>query len=165
MGRREVVRWFTTRRPSAGVVTAGADNQGAGNSHQAGGSKSGDIIANRQNGAIALKNSKPKKPKPPKSLSAEAARWWQKLVDEYAIDDEAGRLILQTAMEAYDRTRQTRKALAKDGLVLKDRFGQPKAHPLVTVERDSRAAMMAALRQLNLDIEPLRDRPGRPEGA
>lgn len=111
-----------------------------------------------------MKNSAPKKPKAPKSLSREAPRWWRKLIAEYVIEDEAGRLLLMVALESFDRMREAQIALAKDGLVLTDRFGQMKPHPLNTVERDSRAAMMAALRQLNLDIEPLRDRVGRPPG-
>ncbi len=112
-----------------------------------------------------MKNCEPKKPTAPKTLSSEAARWWRELVDEYSVDDVAGRLLLMTALEAFGRMRQAQKALAKDGLVLKDRFGQIKPHPLNTVERDSRAQMLAALKALNLDIEPSRDGPGRPPGV
>ena len=112
-----------------------------------------------------MKNSSPKKPKAPKTLSAEAAGWWLKLTEEYLIEDEAGRLLLLVTLESFDRMRQAQKALAKDGLVLKDRFGQIKPHPLNTVERDSRAQMLAGLRALNLDIEPSRDGPGRPPGV
>jgi glutathione S-transferase len=45
-----------------------------------------------------------------------------------------------------------------------DRFGQPKPHPLLATERDARAQFLAALKALNLDLEPLRDRVGRPGG-
>ena len=109
-------------------------------------------------------NSLQKPPKPPRDLSREACRWWRRLTTEYEIGDDAGRLILMTAMEAFDRMRQAQAVLTKDGLSIKDRFGQVKAHPLAVVERDSRAQMMAALKALNLDIEPLRDGPGRPSG-
>ena len=51
-----------------------------------------------------------------------------------------------------------------DGLVVIDRFEQKKAHPLLPAIRDSRAQKMAALKALCLDLEPLRDRPGRPGG-
>ena len=103
--------------------------------------------------------------KPPKGLSREAARWWRRLTTEYEIGDNAGRLILTMAMEAFDRMRQAQAVLATDGLVVKDRFDQVKTHPVAVVERDSRAQMLAALRALNLDIEPLRDGPGRPSGV
>ena len=112
-----------------------------------------------------MKNSADKSAKTPKGLSREAKGWWRKLVAEYAIEDEAGFLMLQTSLEAFDRMRQAQAVLKEDGLVVTDRWGQRKAHPLVTVERDSRAQMMAALKALNLDVEPLRSGPGRPSGA
>jgi P27 family predicted phage terminase small subunit len=100
--------------------------------------------------------------KPPKHLSREAKVHWKRLQEEYGIDDPGGLLILATGLEAFDRMRAAQDILSTEGMTTTDRFGQPKAHPMTTVERDSRAAMLAALKQLNLDIEPLRDGPGRP---
>lgn len=102
--------------------------------------------------------------KPPKNLGREATKLWRKIQGEYGITDEAGLLILATACEAFDRMRLSQEILSKEGMTVADRFGQPKAHPMTTVERDSRAAMLAALKQLNLDLEPLRDNRGRPPG-
>jgi hypothetical protein len=73
-------------------------------------------------------------------------------------------LILQTGLEAFDRKRECQAIINKEGMQVADRFAQMKAHPLTTVERDSRAAFMAALKALNLDLEPLNDKPGRPPG-
>ncbi|MGE4194624.1 MAG: phage terminase small subunit P27 family [Pseudodesulfovibrio sp.] len=103
-------------------------------------------------------------PKAPAHLSKEAKSWWDNIMNEYEIQDQAGQLILQTGLEAFDRMRQAQGLLKKEGMTTVDRFGQPKAHPMTIVERDNRAAMLAALRQLNLDLEPLNDRPGRPAG-
>jgi phage terminase small subunit len=85
-------------------------------------------------------------------------------LDEYQIDDDAGLLLLQTALEAYDRMKSAAAQIEADGETIKDRFGQLKPHPLLPTERDARAQMLAALKQLNLDLEPLRDGPGRPPG-
>lgn len=101
---------------------------------------------------------------PPKDLSTEARTWWKRLVSEYAIDDDAGLLLLQTAMEAFDRMRAAQEAIREDGVTVLDRFGQRKAHPLLPAERDARSQMLVALKALNLDVEPLHDRPGRPAG-
>jgi P27 family predicted phage terminase small subunit len=100
----------------------------------------------------------------PKGLSTEARTWWKRLVSEYEIGDDAGLLLLQTAMEAFDRMRIAQEAIEADGVTVFDRFGQRKAHPLLPAERDARAQMLAALRALNRDLEPLHDRPGRPAG-
>ena len=104
-------------------------------------------------------------PQPPKALSREAKGWWRRLTTEYEIGDHAGRLVLMTALEAFDRMREAQAVLATDGITITDRFDQVKAHPLTVVERDNRAQMLAALKALNLDVEPLRNGPGRPSGV
>lgn len=100
----------------------------------------------------------------PSGLSPEAQGWWRSIVAEYQISDGAGLLLLQSALEAFDRVRAAQVAIAADGLVQRGSKRQPRAHPLLTVERDARAAMLASLKALNLDLEPLRDRPGRSGG-
>lgn len=102
--------------------------------------------------------------RPPGHLSKEAKRIWKELTSEYGIDDAGGRAILKTGLEAYDRATGARLAIDKEGLTIKDRFGTSKPHPLLACERDARSQWLAALKQLNMDIEPLRDGPGRPGG-
>ena len=102
--------------------------------------------------------------KAPSHLTAEAKKIWREILDEYAIDDAAGLRILRVALEAFDRAQAARATIDKDGMTVKDKFGQTKPHPLLPIERDSRAAFLAGLKALNLDLEPLRDRPGRPAG-
>ena len=102
---------------------------------------------------------------PPKDLSRAAKAWYRRLMHEFAIEDEAGRLLLLTAMQAFDRAEDARDLLRKDGITTTDRWGQVKSHPATIIERDSRSGMLAALKSLNLDIEPLRDRLGRPPGG
>jgi P27 family predicted phage terminase small subunit len=100
----------------------------------------------------------------PGHLSKEAKLIWKELTKEYGIDDAGGLAILKTGLEAYDRTTGARLAIDKEGLTITDRFGASKPHPLLAAERDARGQWLAALKQLNLDIEPLRDGPGRPPG-
>jgi P27 family predicted phage terminase small subunit len=101
---------------------------------------------------ITMKNSD--KAKPPAGLSQEAARWWKLIVEQYEIDDDAGRLLLQTALESLDRLREAQAVLLKDGIVVKDRFGQPRQHPATLVERDAKNMLLRALKSLNLDVAP-----------
>jgi len=105
------------------------------------------------------------KRKAPGHLSDDARRWWRRLIAEYRIDDPAGLLLMQTAMEAFDRMKAAAAEIARDGQTVRDRFEQAKPHPLLATERDARAQLMAALKALNLDLEPLRDGPGRPGGS
>lgn len=96
----------------------------------------------------------------PKHLSRKAKKIYRDLVDEYAIVDVAGLEILKTALESYDRAQSAREQIDNDGMTVTDRYGQIKPHPLLANERDSRAGFLAAMKNLNLDIEPL-GRPGR----
>jgi P27 family predicted phage terminase small subunit len=90
------------------------------------------------------------KPKPPTHLSADAKKLWGRLYSDFALDDAAGLLLLQSACESYDRLQEARKILAKDGAVVTDRWGQRKPHPAAGVERDARNQMHSALRLLKL---------------
>jgi P27 family predicted phage terminase small subunit len=105
-----------------------------------------------------------KNPPPPKGLSAEAAKRWKAIVAEYGIVDAGGLHVLSVGLEAFDRMRACQQTITEAGATFVDRFGQPRPHPLLSVERDSRAAYLAALKQLHLDLEPVRDMPGRPPG-
>jgi len=83
---------------------------------------------------------------------------------EYGITDLGGVSLLSAAAEARDRAEAARAAIERDGQTIKDRFEQVKPHPLLAAERDARAQFIQAMRALNLDVEPLRDGPGRPGG-
>jgi P27 family predicted phage terminase small subunit len=92
----------------------------------------------------------------PKHLSAAAKQLWAKLQADFVLDDEAALLILQSALEAYDRVQEARQILAAEGGVVKDRWGQSKQHPASLVEASARAQLYAGLRLLRLspgDIE------------
>ena len=99
----------------------------------------------------------------PEHLSKDSRATWAALMDEYCLSDIAGQQILLAALEARDRATAARKAIDRDGMTITGRDGQAKAHPLLTVERDNRAAFLAGLKHLNLDIEPVKE-IGRPPG-
>jgi P27 family predicted phage terminase small subunit len=101
------------------------------------------------------------------NLSPEAKRIFKAITREFdGIDDDpAALLILKTALEAFDRMRQAQQAITDHGVVFLDRFNQPRSNPAVAAERDSRAAMLSALKQLNLDVTVVQSAgPGRPPG-
>jgi len=98
----------------------------------------------------------------PKTLSKEAKAWWRKIQKEYEISDPGGELLLMTALESFDRMREAQEIIHTEGPVIQDRFKQKKAHPMCSIERDARGQMIQALKSLNLDLEPLSNKPGRP---
>jgi len=102
--------------------------------------------------------------KPPAHLTREAKKIWSELLTEYDITDAAGLRILRVSLEAFDRAQAAREQIDRDGMTVQDKFQQVKPHPLLPIERDSRAAFLAGLKALNLDWEPLHSSPGRPPG-
>ena len=84
---------------------------------------------------------------------------------DYMIDDPGGLALLLSACRAEDDITRMREQVARDGHTLTDRFGQMQPHPLLSAIRGSEQTKRQALRGLNLDVEPLRDRPGRPGGS
>ena len=100
-------------------------------------------------------------PKPPAHLAAATKRWWRSVVAEYQLEEHHIRL-LTLACEAWDRAQAARALVAAEGLVVLDRFGQPKAHPAVAIERDARIGFARLVREIDLDGEPAPDpRPTR----
>ena len=95
-----------------------------------------------------------KLPSAPSHLSSAAKKWWRAIVQDFDIDDGAGRLLLQSALEAFDRMKGAQVLLKSEGTVFRDRWGQTKPHPAVVIERDARSAMVTALRALNVDAAP-----------
>ena len=96
---------------------------------------------------------------PPKSLSAESRKLWRSVLADYDLERRHEAALL-TALEALGRMRQAQALLDTDGLTTTDRYGGAKAHPAVTIERDSRTAFLRAMRELGLDLEaPATSRP------
>jgi hypothetical protein len=106
----------------------------------------------------------PKLPEPPAHLGAPGRELWQSIMRGYEISDPGGLALLATAAEAQDRIASVRAQIDQQGEMLMVR-GLPRVHPLCAVERDQRSALVRALRALNLDVEPLRDRGGRQPGG
>jgi hypothetical protein len=100
----------------------------------------------------------------PKGLSRPAAAFWRSLRDEYDIRDAGGLQTLLVAAQAFERLQAARAILDRDGLVVEDRYGRPKAHPAAGIERDARSGLLKALASLHLDLEPV-GKVGRPGGA
>jgi hypothetical protein len=103
-------------------------------------------------------------PEPPAHLGTDGLALWVGIQREYNIDDPAGLELLRQAAECADRIASVRQQIDEQGELLTIR-GLPRVNPLCAVERDQRAALVRCLRNLNLDLEPLRDRPGRPSGS
>ena len=97
-----------------------------------------------------------------KNVRPEAKREARRLIDEYGIADAGGLQSIQIFADAFTLELDSMDQVKIGGLTFLDRFGQVKAHPLLSVIRDARAQKMAALKSLNLDLEPLNSRPGRP---
>ena len=90
----------------------------------------------------------------PKHLDDAGRDLWDRVQAEFTISDGAGLALLCAACEALDRQREAQAAIAEYGVTVKDRYGSLKSNPAIAVERDSRNGMLAALRQLNLDLAP-----------
>jgi len=102
-----------------------------------------------------------RKPKAPPHLKPETAAWWSEVVESWTLDSHHVRL-LTLACETWDRCQEARETLKKQKPYYKDRFGQPKEHPAVAVERNSQIAFARLVRELDLDGEPAPDpRPPR----
>ena len=98
----------------------------------------------------------------PDHLRDPGRAFYTSVAGEYGINDAAGVALLMTAAECVDRMRAAQASIAEHGELVIDRYGAPKLNPACALEKDARSGFLAAMRALNLDLEPLRDGPGRP---
>ena len=93
---------------------------------------------------------------PPSHLRPETREWCSNVDRDYALEDHHRRLLVLAA-EAWDRAGEARETIEHDGAYYVDRFGQPKTHPALNIERDCRLAFARLVKALELDAsEPLR---------
>jgi phage terminase small subunit len=98
---------------------------------------------------------------PPSSLSPAAKVWWRGIVGSFELEPHH-LLVLSEAARSWDRCQEAAALVNRDGVVVVDRFGQQRQHPAVQIERDSRAAFLKAMRELDIDGAPDADvRPPR----
>ena len=91
--------------------------------------------------------------KAPKHLSEASRTWWAVIMAEYELEVHHARL-LTLAAEAWDRGVEARETVAKDGAYYLNKSEEPRSHPAVAVERDSRIAYARLVRELDLDGYP-----------
>lgn len=87
----------------------------------------------------------------PKGLSGEARRLWQSTCDGWTLDGPAF-VLLENACRCLDRLRTAEKAIAKEGVTFRDRFGSPRPHPAMGIVRDENTTLVRILKQLGLDV-------------
>jgi len=98
---------------------------------------------------------------PPGWVQAPERVFWEATVRDYVIEGPAVAM-LEVACSAMQRLREARDVLDREGLVVPGRYeGMTRQHPLVPVERDARVQLLRALRELDLEGEPLPTPKGR----
>ena len=104
-------------------------------------------------------------PVPPSDLSPDAAQRWTALVAEFDVRDAAGLETLHVGFQNFDLADRLAAVIEADGVTFRDRFGQPRQHPLLPALRDARAAYLSAIRSMNFDATPTHPRTGQPPKA
>ncbi len=100
---------------------------------------------------------------PPKHLSAGAKQFWRSVVNLFELE-EHNLDLLETACIQLARSEQARAIIDEEGMVIKDRFQQPKPHPAVELERQAHLAFIRIGRELGLSVEAPDSRPPLPVG-
>jgi hypothetical protein len=94
---------------------------------------------------------KPAKSAVPSHLGKAEAELYAQVCRAFDMRDEVSLAILEEGLSSLQRCRLARETIDRGGMVFEDK-GRPKAHPLLPVERDSRAAALQAFKQLGLEL-------------
>jgi phage terminase small subunit len=93
---------------------------------------------------------KRKAPRAPAGLSEASQRVWRQVHEQYDVSSAPSLELLESALRSRDRAEQARRVLDKDGLLIGE---GTRPHPLIAVERDSRAAFVNVMRTLGFPSE------------
>jgi P27 family predicted phage terminase small subunit len=91
-------------------------------------------------------------PAPPDHFGEPERQIWRGIFHDYGLSADVATAVLATALEAHQRARECREAIAAEGMTLTGRDGQTKVHPLLAVERDARAQWLAGIKALGLEL-------------
>ncbi|MBC7248386.1 MAG: phage terminase small subunit P27 family [Actinobacteria bacterium] len=86
-------------------------------------------------------------------MSKESKEIWAALNATWMLEP-SDLVLLQVALEAYDRYREAWEAIQEEGLVVTDPSGRQRANPLLQVEKEARLAFFRAWKQLGFNEEP-----------
>lgn len=88
-------------------------------------------------------------------FESEAARkLYESTIDAFELDAHHIET-LKLACDCIDRIETARAALARDGDIIKDRYGCPKAHPAARMLEQNKIVYSRLLRELKLDESPV----------
>jgi P27 family predicted phage terminase small subunit len=90
-------------------------------------------------------------PPPPDHLGEPEREIWAEVVADWR-GTKVSFLVLTAALEMHMRAREAREVIADEGLTIEGRDGQPRSHPLCTVERDANAAFLRGLKSLGIKV-------------
>jgi phage terminase small subunit len=90
--------------------------------------------------------------KPPSHLGEIEVGIWKRVLADYQFGTAIAFDVLTTSLEAHMRAREAREAIQRDGMTVIGRDGQQRPHPLLSVERDARAAWLQGLKMLELEL-------------
>jgi P27 family predicted phage terminase small subunit len=91
------------------------------------------------------------RPPPPDYLGAPERQIWADVVADWK-GSRSSFSVLASGLESHQRAREARETIDEEGLTIIGRDGQPKAHPLCSVERDARAAFQRTFKQLGIKL-------------
>ena len=83
------------------------------------------------------------------------------MIRDYLIDDPAGLELLYQAARCLDEMADAEAIIAADGVITEDRFGCKIEHPAYGILRKSRDQYRRIIRELGLNLEPVKN-AGRP---
>ena len=99
----------------------------------------------------------------PAGLSAASKDIWNSVQAEWVLDC-AQQVLLQTALEAYDRMQQAKAQVDGDGITVTTASGLVKPHPSLRTEKEAGSRFLQAWRQIGFGLDPPAE-AGRPVGG
>jgi hypothetical protein len=100
----------------------------------------------------------------PVGLSRKAKRLWFGILENWALSDQAGLVILENLCRTQQRIDEAQRILDREGMVVTNRFGKLEQHPASMILRAEVANFAKFHKALNLEVPDDDTRAGRKPG-
>ena len=89
---------------------------------------------------------------PPDNFAEPEQQIWRTITAKYDLNDVVARMLLENGLRSHEMARRAHEIVTAEGMMITDRRGLPRMHPMVRTERSARELFHRTLKLLRINM-------------